>query len=175
MRLIISLLVTSLVSAMAQAELVKSTAEGFIVRHTATIESDVATVFRTMTNNVGTWWNPDHSFSGDAGNMRIDEQCFCERWGENLVRHLNTVIWREDSKVVMEGGLGPLKELGLNGTMIWALAASDDGTTTVNWKYHVYGYGDTDLITLATAVDGVLGEQIGRLQESIKHGGTQSE
>ena len=51
-------------------------------------------------------------------NMLIDSDCFCERWGANLVHHLDTVAWIENSKVVMEGGLGPLKELGLSGTMI---------------------------------------------------------
>ncbi|MCP4045238.1 MAG: hypothetical protein GY732_04525 [Gammaproteobacteria bacterium] len=168
MRLMITILMTVMMSAAVQAEVLKSSAEGFIVQHIVNIESDTATVFETMTDKVGQWWSSDHSFSGSAGNMLIDDQCFCERWGGNLVRHLNTVIWLDNSKVVMEGGLGPLKELGLTGTMIWALTASDDVTTTVNWKYHVYGYSDTDLTTLATAVDGVLGEQMDRLLESMK-------
>lgn len=155
----------------AQAELMKSTDDGFILRHEATVEHDVATVFETMTTNVGQWWNPDHSFSGDAGNMLIDEKCFCERWSGNLVRHLATVIWMGNSKVVMEGGLGPLKELGLNGTMIWALIANDEGTTTLIWKYHVYGYSDTDMSALATAVDGVLAEQLGRLVGFLRPAG----
>lgn len=167
MRSLIIFLLTGSIATVAQAELVKSTPEGFIVGHTATIESDVATVFEAMTARVGQWWSPDHSFSGDAGNMLIDEHCFCERWNGNLVRHLNTVIWRENSKVVMEGGLGPLKELGLNGTMIWALTANDDATTTLDWKYHVYGYSETDMSALAMAVDGVLAEQLGRLARAM--------
>lgn len=171
----ITVLLTGMMSVAAQAEVVKSTAEGFIVAHTVNIESDTVTVFETMTSKVGRWWDPGHSFSGNADNMLISDLCFCEHWDGNLVRHLSTVIWLEDSKVVMEGGLGPLKELGLSGTMIWALIANDDATTTVNWKYHVYGYSDTNLITLAPAVDGVLGEQMGRLLESIKNGETQPE
>ena len=168
MRLMITLLMSGLMTTSAQAALVKSTAEGFIAQHTVTIKTDSAIVFETMTSKVGQWWNPDHSFSGNAGNMLIDDQCFCERWDGNLVRHLNTVIWMENSRVVMEGGLGPLKELGLSGTMIWTLTANDDATTTLNWKYHVYGYGDTDLGALATAVDAVLAEQIGRLTGALE-------
>ena len=163
MRTVFTLLLAGLMANVAEAELIRSTADGFIIRHEATVEGDVTAVFETMTASVGRWWSPDHSFSGDAGNMLIDQQCFCERWSGNLVRHLDTVIWREDSKVVMEGGLGPLKEVGLNGTMIWTLTADDDGTTTLIWKYHVYGYSDTDMSALATAVDGVLAEQLGRL------------
>lgn len=63
----------------------------------------------------------------------------------------------------MQGGLGPLKELGLGGSMTWTLAENDDGGTTVNWKYHVYGFSETALAELATVVDGVLKEQIDRL------------
>lgn len=43
MRSLIIFLLTGSMATVAQAELVKSTAEGFIVGHTATIESDVAT------------------------------------------------------------------------------------------------------------------------------------
>ena len=150
------------------AELVKSGDEGFIAQQSVDIAADKAMVFRTMTGKVGEWWNPDHSFSGDAGNMLIDLECFCERWGNNLVRHLNTEIWIEDSKVVMEGGLGPLKELGLGGTMIWSLASNDDAGTTVSWKYHVHGFSETSVPELATAVDGVLKEQIDRLANYLK-------
>ena len=151
----------------AYAELVKTADDGFIVKHSVNIASDKAAVFTTMTGKVGEWWNPDHSFSGDAGNMLIDAECFCERWGDNLVRHLNTEIWIEDSKVVMEGGLGPLKELGLAGTMIWSLASNEDADTTVTWKYHVYGFSETSVPELAVAVDGVLKEQIDRLASHL--------
>ncbi len=168
MRLIINLMLVCMISATANAEVVKSSADGFIVRQKVTIRRDQTHVFKTMTHKVGTWWNPDHSFSGDAGNMRIDRDCFCERWGDNLVRHLNTTIWRENDKVVLQGGLGPLKELGLSGTMIWSLTSTDDGGTSLSWNYHVYGYSETDLPGLATAVDGVLKEQLERLVDVLK-------
>jgi len=163
MRLIIGMLLTSLMTTTANAEVIKSTAEGFIIQHSATITKDIAEVFQTMVGKVGHWWSPAHSFSGDAGNMLIDSECFCERWGNNLVRHLDTVILIEHSKVIMKGGLGPLKELGLNGTMIWTLASTSKAVTTVSWKYHVYGYSETNMAELAIAVDGVLKEQIDRL------------
>jgi len=168
MRLIICLLLTTMMSNTTHAEVVKSTEDGFIIQHSATATASKALVFEAMTSKVGKWWNPAHSFSGDAGNLQIDESCFCERWDGNLVRHLNTVAWLINSKVVMEGGLGPLKELGLNGTMIWALTANDDGSTTISWKYHVYGYSETDMPALSGAVDGVLKEQIGRLVAYLK-------
>ena len=159
---------TLILSVPVRAEVVKPTDEGFIAHHSVNIARDRPTVFAAMTARVGQWWNPAHSFSGDAGNMLIDTECFCERWGNNLVRHLDTVTWMENSKVILEGGLGPLKELGLCGTMIWSLTAGDAATTTVDWKYHVYGSSETDMAQLASAVDGVLKEQIGRLADYLK-------
>jgi hypothetical protein len=163
MRMIIGILLTGMISTAAHAGVIEAEHDGFIIQHSATVSTEISGVFKEMTGKVGLWWNPDHSFSGDAGNMLIDSECFCERWGGNLVRHLNTTIWMENSKVVLEGGLGPLKELGLSGTMIWSLKPSDEPGTTIYWRYHVYGYSETDLPGLAEAVDDVLKEQIDRL------------
>jgi hypothetical protein len=66
MRLMITILMSGLMTAAAQAEVLKTTAEGFIVRHTANIESDTATVFETMTGKVGQWWSPDHPGHGSG-------------------------------------------------------------------------------------------------------------
>ena len=160
---IICFFLISMMMATASADVIKSSDDGFIVQHRFTTGKVKSYVFRAMTDDVGKWWDSDHSFSSDAGNMLINEACFCERWDSNLVRHLDTAIWIENAKVVMEGGLGPLKELGLSGTMIWSLTANEGGRTTVSWKYHVYGFSETGMSDLAAAVDGVLKAQIDRL------------
>jgi hypothetical protein len=87
------------------------------------------------------------------------------------VHHLNTEIWIENSKVVMAGGLGPLKELGLSGSMTWSLPPNEQAGTLISWNYHVYGYSETDMQSLASAVDAVLAEQLGRLADYL---GTQN-
>jgi len=163
MRIFFCLLLACMLPAAALAEVTKSSSSGFIIQHSVTVSNDTARVFREMTEKVGSWWNPDHSFSANADALLIDESCYCERWGKNLVRHLDTTIWIENEKVVMHGGLGPLKELGLSGTMAWSLTPGEDAGTTISWKYNVFGYSETDLASLAVAVDGVLKEQIDRL------------
>ena len=50
---------------------------------------------------------------------------------------------------------------------MWTLVEIDNGSTTVTWKYHVYGFSDTGLSDLATAVDGVLKEQIDRFADYL--------
>lgn len=167
MRLIFYVLLTILVTTKTHAEVLKSSVDGFIIQHNTTVSGDVSDVFPEMTAKLGSWWSPDHSFSGDAGAMSVDENCFCERWGNNLVRHLDTTLWIENDKVVMQGGLGPLKELGLNGTMAWSLTPGEGSDTNIAWKYHVYGYSETDLVGLSVAVDGVLKEQIERLASHL--------
>lgn len=160
MRYFTPALIAIALTATAQAEVVKSDASGFIIQHTATVAKDAETVFAAMTNDVGQWWSSAHTFSSDAGNMHIDQNCFCERWDRNLVVHLDTAMWLQNSSVTMEGGLGPLKGLGLDGTMIWSLSPADDDGTTISWKYYVNGFTDTDVVELAPVVDGVLAQQI---------------
>ncbi len=168
MRLFVCLFTVITLAGPAIGEVLKSDTGGFILQHSATVNKPPQTVFSTLTSEVGKWWNPEHSFSLDAGNMLVDQDCFCERWDGNLVVHLDTVIWMENSKVVLSGGLGPLKDLGLSGTMIWALKPIDAEQTVIAWKYYVNGFSDADLAGLAPVVDGVLAEQIGRLVDYLK-------
>jgi len=152
-----------LVAFAASAELQLSRTDGFIVTQQRTVVANANEVFAGMTEGLPSWWDADHSFSGDADNLRLDRDCLCEAWGNNLVRHLDVKSWLEGDKVIMQGGLGPLQELGLHGTMIWSLAASSERETVVHWKYFVAGVSDADLLALAPVVDAVLGGQIDRL------------
>jgi len=147
----------------ASAELQLSRTDGFIVTQQRTVAANVNEVFVGMTQGLPSWWDADHSFSGDAGNLRLDRDCLCEAWGDNLVRHLDVKSWLLGDKVIMQGGLGPLKELGLHGTMLWSVAAASERETVVHWKYFVAGVSDADLLALAPVVDAVLGGQIDRL------------
>ncbi len=168
MRLITYLLLTLVASITVHAEVSKSATDGFIIEHKTTVTHDIATVFATMTDKVGDWWNPEHTYSGISNNLKIDKACFCERWDGNLVHHLDLAIWMENSKVVFEGGLGPLKDFGLDGTMIWSLDTDEDGGTTIHWKYYVNGFTDTDLAAFAPVVDSVLAEQFKRLKANLE-------
>ena len=156
------------VMAPLNAEVVKRSSHGFVVSHTRTVPVDPGPAFERLTSGLPGWWSPAHSFSGDAANFRIDRDCFCEAWEDNLVRHLDVVAWRPGSQVVFEGGLGPLKGIGLTGTMVWSLSAAEGGEgTRVEWTYFVRGFTTADVHVLADAVDGVLAEQIERYAGSF--------
>ena len=53
-------------------EVVDVSANGFTSKHTVTIEAPAGEVFRTLVEDVGKWWDPDHTFSGDSTNLTIE-------------------------------------------------------------------------------------------------------
>lgn len=82
LRHLIAAALTSLGAAHLAAEVVDSAAAGFTVRDTLTVKTAPNVVYRNIVGHVGDWWDSKHTFSGDAGNLTIDEKpggCFCEK------------------------------------------------------------------------------------------------
>ena len=149
------------------AEVTDSASNGFTIRHVSNVASDRATLYQLAVNRIGEWWNGDHTFSGDAANMYIEPRalgCFCEVIGEAAtVVHLTVTFVNPGQMIRLTGGLGPLGLMGVNGNMTWEFADEDDGAS-VTWTYSVGGYLDGGLDSVAAAVDGVLLEQLSRLE-----------
>jgi hypothetical protein len=112
--------------------------------------------FRRFAGEVDAWWNSSHTYSAEAAHLSMSEDCFCERWGGNVVRHLEIVQYRPGVQLRLLGGLGPLQGLPLNGVMDVLFTAADSGTR-VSLTYRVLGRG---LAGFAGPVDGVIAEQI---------------
>jgi len=166
----------ALAAAPAHAAVVDSAAGGFTVRHVVEVRGQAANAYRTLVDRVGQWWQADHTFSGNALNLSIDARpggCFCELLpGRGGVRHL-TVVYADIGKLLrLTGGLGPLQDLAVEGTMTWRLTESVS-TTTIEMTYKVGGYAPGGLAALAPVVDMVLGTQVGRLKTLIDTGRAQ--
>jgi len=162
-----------LVAAPAGADVVESTATGFLVRQEATIDSPPDKVYRALANEVGRWWNPEHTYSGDAANLSIDARpggCFCEKLADGGgVEHL-VVSYVSPGKVLrMRGALGPLQAHGLAGSLTWSLVPAGSATRLV-LTYSVGGYMQGGFDKMAPAVNFVLGEQVGRLKSYVETG-----
>ena len=160
------------------AEVVDSAADGFTLRHTVEISAGADDVYRTLTKGVGDWWHPDHTFTGDSGNLRMEARgggCFCEKLGKGgEVTHL-TVVYAEPGKLLrMSGGLGPLQPLAVSGSMAFTLTEAD-GITTVELTYTVGGYRPGGLEEWSKPVDGVLGTQLQRLERFMETGNPDEE
>lgn len=142
------------------------TSNGFLVKHQARVEASPGDVFEALVSRVGLWWDPAHTFSGDAGNLSIDARpggCFCERFPDGGgVEHMRVVHVAPGELLRMSGALGPLQAFGLAGSLTWKVTGSEDGTT-IELSYSVGGFMEGGFERVAPAVEAVLGEQLQRL------------
>ena len=155
----------------AGAETTQVSASGFLVTARHELKAPPARVYAAI-GEVERWWNPAHSYSGQAANFSLARQaggCFCERWGSNAVEHARVVMALEDRTVRLEGSLGPLQSLAVNGVLTFALAQKEGGTALVV-TYRVSGNDGSGLQQLAGPVDGVISEQARRLAAYVDTG-----
>jgi hypothetical protein len=122
---------------------------------------------------VGKWWDPEHTYSGDAANLSIDPRpqgCWCEKLpGQGGVRHL-TVMYADPGKTLrFEGGLGPLQAMGVAGSLAFVFRPAEKGTA-VELSYVVGGYNPKGFQDIAAGVDTVLRAQLERYRRSLETG-----
>lgn len=155
----------------ALAEVTDSAHNGFSIRYSIDIDADRASVYGAAVDEVGSWWNGDHTMSGDASNLYIEARplgCFCERLGSGAgLTHLTVTFVNPGVLLRFSGGLGPLGLMGVAGNMTWEFEENATGTN-VTLRYAVGGYLDGGLDSLAAAVDGVLVEQMQRLRAHVE-------
>ena len=166
----------------ASAEVVKTDETGFVSRNMAVVNADTKAVWLALISP-SKWWKKEHTWSGDAANMRITPQaggCFCERIPEDptsekvtlegSVEHMRVIQAFPEKVLRMRGGLGPLQSEPATGVLTIAIAESEtDGrpTTTIVWEYVVGGYMRYETPKIAKAVDTVMGLQLGSLAEML--------
>ena len=166
-------IVIAILAASLSGEVIDSTANGFLVRNTATINAPPAAVYTALTDGVGGWWDPAHTLSSDARNLSVDAKpggCFCERLPDGGgVQHMSVVYASPGKLLRLTGAIGPLQEAALTGTMTWNLAQAGGGTT-VELTYTVGGFRAGGFRDMPTVVDGVLRGQLARLKALVEIG-----
>ncbi|WP_340644515.1 SRPBCC family protein [Phenylobacterium sp.] len=172
MKTVLAALAALSLAGAARAEVVDQSAQGFEVRHVVTIAGPPAKV-RAAALRPAAWWNSAHSWSGDAKNLSIDlaSGCFCETLKDGFVRHM-TVVYAGADAVRLSGALGPLQFTGASGHLAFTFTpGADPATTVLTVTYDVGGYAKGGLAEQwAKPVDGVIGEQVGRLKKQIETG-----
>jgi hypothetical protein len=158
---------------LANAEVVDSSTGGFTVHSSVQISAPPDEVYRRLIHNVGEWWNPVHTFSHDAHNLRIEDRpggCLCEKLPDGgFVRHMELVNLAPGKSMVFSGALGPMQAMAATGTMQIQISAADSGTK-VDVTYAISGYYPKGLQNLAAPVDMVVAEQFTRLKSYIELG-----
>ena len=156
-----------------RGEVVESTAAGFLVRNTAAINAPPAKVYAALTEGVGGWWDPAHTFSHDARSLSVDAKpggCFCERLPDGGgVQHMSVLYASPGKLLRLTGAIGPLQEAAVTGTMTWNLSQAGGGTA-VELMYAVGGFRPGGFRDLPTVVDGVLRGQLARLKALVETG-----
>jgi uncharacterized protein YndB with AHSA1/START domain len=168
----IAFFVTLLVLPFARADVTASAANGFVSDWDLVIAAPRQKVFRALTDEVGRWWDPAHSYSGDAANFSIDARaggCFCERLGDGAVAHMTVVFVERDKQLRLLGGLGPLQSMAVSGSMTFTLSDASAGTR-LQYHYAVGGYAPDGVDQLAEPVDRVQLGQLQRLQRYVETG-----
>jgi len=158
----------------AGAEVTNTADNGFTVQHQTVIANDAEAVWKAMVPP-SSYWNSDHSWTGDAKNFYLVPQaggCFCElirtASGDNIkssdgsVQHMRVIYAHNNKMLRMSGALGPLQAEAVTGTLTMQLQPRDS-STVVRFTYKVGGYMELPVAQIATAVDGVIGEQLARL------------
>ncbi len=156
----------------AVAAVADSGANGFTVKISVVIHAAPEEVYQKLVHNVGEWWSPDHTFSGDAHNLTIDDKpmgCWCEKLTTGGARHMEVVLAAKGKALVLSGGMGPLQSMAVTGAMSFDFTP-DKGGTKLDLTYAVGGYLAAGLNTLAGPVDGVLTAQMGRLKNFVELG-----
>ena len=169
-----AMLIASVIATQANGEVLDAAPGGFTISYQTEISAARIDVYNAAVNNVGDWWNDDHTYTGNAGNMYIEAKtqgCFCEKLGvDGGVVHLVVSFVNPGEMLRLTGGLGPLGLMGVNGNMTWEFTDSEEGTI-VTLNYALGGYMDGGLDSIAEAVDGVLVGQMTSLKAFVENQG----
>ena len=109
----------------ASAEVVHASDNGFATQDVLVVDATPAQVWAKLIDPAQ-YWNPDHSWVGDAGNFTLDPKaggCFCEAIpvrdgrGVGSVEHARVIYAAPSTMLRMRGSLGPLQGEALTGTL----------------------------------------------------------
>ncbi|MEM9207846.1 MAG: ATPase [Pseudomonadota bacterium] len=162
---LVILMLLSTIAATVRAEVLDAAPGGFSTQSVLETPRSRIEVFDAFVNNIGAWWNPDHTVSGTAEALYLEPRpmgCFCESLGSGAgLVHMTVTFVNPGVLLRLSGGLGPLGLLGTSGNMTIEFEDVDVGTR-VTLRYVVGGYAPDGLASLAGPVDSVLGDQLRR-------------
>lgn len=160
------------------AEVIETGADRFVTRTSASVKAGPLATWLALIRP-GDWWNPKHSWSGDAKNMTLTPQgggCFCERIPvddkaassalEGSAVHAEVIQAFPMRVLRMRGGFGPLQGEPATGVLTITMKEVPGGTRLV-WEYNVGGPMRYTIAEIASAVDAVMSEQLRRLQAHL--------
>jgi len=159
----------ALAASPASAEVVERSADHFVLRYDVALEASPADFIDAL-EHIGEWWNPAHTWSGDARNLSLAldaSTCFCEALPDDgTFEHGWVSEYDPDTGVLLEAPLGPLK--GRTTVADWSIGwtGANRGAELI-MSYVVRGEG---VGALADSVDAVMADQFRRMVRFIEYG-----
>jgi uncharacterized protein YndB with AHSA1/START domain len=144
------------------------TPNGFLVKFEVNVNAPAAKVYDALVGQIGSWWDSEHTYSGDAKNLSIDARpggCFCEKLPNGGgIEHARVTYVAPREVLRLSGALGPLQASGVAGTLTWKLTGGSD-STRIQLSYSAGGFIDGGFEKIAPAVESVLRGQLDRLKQ----------
>lgn len=147
-------------------------ANGFQIRVSKISKKSTMETSQAFVNDIGKWWSSDHTWSGKSENLSLDlERCvLIEKLPDGgFCRHMELEHYEPGRLILLTGGLGPLKEMGLAGTLSIRFTEKN-GQTTIDAKYVVHGYSADGFEGFSALVHQVLDLQFERLKNFSESG-----
>jgi len=161
-----ALLLVPMVGA-ADAAVSETRENAFTIEAVVMVDAAPTATYRSLIR-VGSWWDPKHTWSGSAKNLKLDARgggCFCEKLANGgSVQHARVLFAQPGMLLRLDGALGPLQNMAVTGVLSFALAPDGPGTR-VTMTYRVAGALSMDSTKLAPLVDQVMGIQLNRLRD----------
>lgn len=166
-------LAAALAAGPAGAEVLKVGANNFVSTQVVALQGVTPAQAYAAFVALPRWWNPSHSYSGKPDALRFEARaggCWCEtleRGGS--VEHMRVELVQPGERLVLGGGLGPLKFQAVAGTMDVTFAQGAPGAPVqVTMTYRVAGFAEGNAAALAKPVDGVLAEAAARYAAFVR-------
>lgn len=166
------LLAAALAAAPLKAAVTASSPTGFVSESKASIAKPPAEVWAALVQ-WGGWWDPAHSYSGSAGNLKLDARAggqLSETWPGGSVLHATVLTAMPGELLRMDGAFGPLQALPVVAVLDFTLKPEGKGTL-LTMRYRVAGAPEAGLDKMAGPVDGVMSAGFGRLARFAEAGG----
>lgn len=150
----------------AHADVVNSASDGFELSLSRSSDRDVKTQFERIMR-IAEWWSSEHTWSGDAKNLRITTLAaggqWRETWDNGDIEHGRIIAGNRADNIWMvrfDAPLGPLQGMGVKAILTMEVEAQEAGGSEVRFHYLVTGASFQNLDQIAPVVDGVLVQQI---------------
>ncbi|HET7809301.1 MAG TPA: SRPBCC domain-containing protein [Steroidobacteraceae bacterium] len=171
-RHILPLLIFLAVCRASSADVLETSPNAFTVESSVLVKGAPDAVYAALIKP-GTWWDPAHTWSGDARNLSIDARaggCFCETLPNGgSVEHARVIFAQPGKLLRFDAALGPFQAMPVKGVLTFSFKI-EEGNTRVTVNYRVAGTFTMESAQLAPGADGMLAGQMQRFKRFIETG-----